>query len=361
MSTSLRGRSPAIVALAVLSLAALVLGIPLSHSAAATATSSAAAPDRAGRIVWTQDVDPCCQGGRLVSARPDGTGFRVLTHPTTGSKDLNAAISPDGSTIAFERDLPDGHEELRLVGSDGRSERLLDFGCTDPCFADAEPGWAPNGREILFTRVVGPFNPTTGDAASAVLYAGSLNGSNVRRVSQPGIDGVLEDGHPRFAPHGRYLMFLRLRDSDLMTALFRMRPDGSDLRQLTPYGLDGDLYDISQAVDGPTKDLVVFETAGPDVPDGKVGIATVPATCHPLADCRNEVRFLSHDNPSVQASFNPTWSPAGDQIAFTIAAQNTTAPAADIWRMRADGTHPRQVSHAPQFEFRPAWAPAAGR
>jgi Tol biopolymer transport system component len=312
------------------------------------------------RIVWTRDDDPCCDTGHLVSARPDGTAQRVLTHPAAGSMDLDAVISPNGSTIVFERDLPDGSTQIRLIGSDGHGERAIDLGCTDPCAADLEPAWSPNGREILFQRVDSPFDPTTQDAASAVLWAAALDGSGVRRVSEPGIDGVLEDSHPRFSPRGDYLTFVRFRNADHTTAVFRMRPDATHVRRLTPWGLDADLPDLSQARSGPTKDLVVFETFGPDVPAGQSGIGTVPATCRSAADCAGKVRFLSHDPAGVQGSSNPAWSPSGDQIAFTVVSFIASPPAADIWRMRPDGSQPRQVSHAPQFEFRPGWGLASG-
>jgi Tol biopolymer transport system component len=116
-------------------------------------------------------------------------------------------ISPDGSTIVFERDLPDGNTQIRLVGSDGRGDHAVDLGCTFPCASDLEPAWSLDGREILFQRVDFPFDPITQDAASAVLWAAAPDGSGVQRVSEPGIDGVFEDSHPRFSPRGDYLTF----------------------------------------------------------------------------------------------------------------------------------------------------------
>jgi hypothetical protein len=50
--------------------------------------------------------------------------------------------------------------------------------------ADIIPGWTPDGRHITFSRVVGPF--VNGNAASAVLYTAELDGSHIRRLSEPG-------------------------------------------------------------------------------------------------------------------------------------------------------------------------------
>ena len=118
-----------------------------------------------------------------------------------------------------------------------------------------------------------------------------------------------------------------------------MRPDGSDVRQLTPWRLDADVPDLSLAAHGPTKDLVVFETFGQGAPKGsEQDIATVPATCHPLAACIREIRYVTHNGAGPGESFNPSWSPGGKRIAFTSALfLPGKPPAGDIWTIRPDG------------------------
>jgi hypothetical protein len=59
----------------------------------------------------------------------------------------------------------------------------------------------------------------------------------MRRLSPPGIDGVYEDGFARFAASGKYLIFARNRNQPFVVAIFRMRPDGSHARRLTPWRL----------------------------------------------------------------------------------------------------------------------------
>jgi Tol biopolymer transport system component len=181
----------------------------------------------------------------------------------------------------------------------------------------------------------------------------------MRRLSQPGIDGVYEDYRARYAADGQYLIFVRVRNSDIKSAVFRMRPDGSDVRQLTPWEVDADEPDLSLAVDGPTKDLVAFETFGHGPPDGsQQDIATVPATCRPLAACTGEIRYVTHNGSGPRTSFNPSWSPDGKRIAFTDALFPQDGPAiGDIWTVRPDGSGRQQVSRSPRFEFRPDWGP----
>jgi Tol biopolymer transport system component len=312
---------------------------------------------QAGRIVWTQVLDSKFTTARLVSARPDGSGFRVLTHPGPKRFDIDAVISPDGRQVLFERDLPSGRSVLEMVGAGGQRVHIVPVRCTDPCAGLDNPGWAPGGRRIVFTRVLGPFDGPGQAARSAVLYTARPDGSGMRRLSQRGIDGVYEDYHARFDASGRYLIFLRLRNRDGKTAVFRMQRDGSGVRQLTPWRLAADVPDLSLATYGTTRNLVVFETFGSGPPKGsEQDIATVPATCHPLAACIRDIRYVTHNGAGPHTSFNPSWSPDGQRIAFTQALfRDGKPPVGDIWTMRPDGRDRRQVSRSPRFDFRPDW------
>jgi hypothetical protein len=342
-------------------LTVLVTGMILT---ALTVTASAQAAmhrwhgrAEAGRIVWTQVLDSNFTTARLVSAGPDGSGFRVLTHPGPKRFDIDVAVSPDGRQVLFERDLPSGRSVLRMVGAGGGRVHIVPVRCTDPCAGLDNPGWA-GGRRIAFTRVMGPFDGPGGAARSAVLYTARLDGSGMRRLSQRGIDGVYEDYHARFDASGRHLIFLRLRNSDGKTAVFRMRRDGSGVHQLTPWRLAADVPDLSLATHGATGNLVVFETFGSSPPPkgSEQDIATVPAACHPLAACVRDIRYVTHNGAGPQTSFNPSWSPDGQQIAFTQALfLDGKPPVGDIWTIRPNGHDRRQVSRSPRFDFRPDW------
>ena len=347
--------------------AAVVVGL------VATASPSVAAPRAsapAGAVqstnggdffVWTQDYQDGTNTNHLVIADADGRHERVLTHPTPGTQDIDPRISPDGRTVLFERDQDGQPSVAGIVATSGGRERTLPLSCDDPCVGVATPIWTPDGRHVVFSRVISPFDAVNDSARSAVLWRSDLDGSHLTRLSQRGIDGAYEDYVASFAPGG-YIVFVRVRNSDIHNAVFRMAADGSHVHQLTPWSLSADLPAVSPAASGPTKDLVVFETYGQGPPDGFAqAVATVPATCGSLSDCTRRIRTLTNPRPQSATvfteNFNPAWSPNGRDLVyvhFTYVTDASTAQG-DIWTMRYDGSHKSRLSQSQYFNYRPAW------
>jgi Tol biopolymer transport system component len=334
--------------LAAATVAAACLAAPTPASAA-----TGAGPSTSGVIVWTDRTD---HGDHLMIARADGTHARSLTPAIPGDSDIDAQVSPDGRWIAYEHDTPDV-AQLRLVRPDGQDDHAIDVGCVDPCVAVVTPTWLSNGR-LAFTLVDGPFD--TGSAASAVLWTARLDGTRVRRLSEPGIDGTFEDYSAHVSPDHTYLTFRRLRNAGGGSALFRMDLGGGHVRQLTPYALNADVYDLSTARRGPTKDLLVFESFGRgDADKTFVDIATVPATCSSLADCTSKIVWLTDNAATGRRNANPQWSPDGSSLVFTDRPSIDVSDA-EIWTMRYLGTQRRKISNSPDFDFRPTWGVRAG-
>lgn len=335
------------------SLTALVaLAAGLVGATPSPAIATATHVHRVEATAWSRYDDSTENTARLVIEFGHDGPVHVLTHPPRGGQDINPMISPNGMEVLFERDQPDGTSTVGLIGIDGRGERVLDLGCTDPCAGTNDPAWAPDGRQIVYERVIGPFTGPNQDATSAVLYRSDMDGRHLVRLSEPGIDNTLEETHADFSPGG-YLVVVRVKADGSASAIFRLRADGSHPHQLTPWDARADLPFASPATTGPTKDLVTFETEGVQ---GSVAsrVATVPATCGSLADCTGRLRYLTPATSLPDEHFNPAWSADGRRILSVHFSYVDPGPAVgDIESMRFDGTDRRSVSTDPRFEFRP--------
>ena len=78
------------------------------------------------------------------------TGDDALPDGSTG--DTKPTWSPDGSQIAFQRDLGDGSSAIFVVNVAAQAVRRL----TDGSGPELEPAWSPDGNEIAYVSGPGP-------------------------------------------------------------------------------------------------------------------------------------------------------------------------------------------------------------
>lgn len=79
-------------------------------------------------------------GFRIFKVNSDGSG---LTRLTTGALDLDPAISPDGTQIAFQRAIG---EIYRMNANGGNVVRM-----TNDLYYDTNPDWSPNSGRLVFS------------------------------------------------------------------------------------------------------------------------------------------------------------------------------------------------------------------
>jgi len=161
--------------------------------------------------------------GQLVWIRPDGSGQRMLTDGKASSG--FASWSPDGKRLIY-RVMGDGQQGLRILTlDDGKVTTLTNE-------YDTFPMWSPRGDRIAFCSF------RDGDYE---IYTMRLDGSEVRKLTNTHGN----DAHPIWSPDGNWIMFSSSRkgfkDEAMLDEwgpqpygdLYVMRPDGSDVRQLT--------------------------------------------------------------------------------------------------------------------------------
>ena len=268
-------------------------------TAAATTTptaepSAAASPDRSVDPTaavrpgepWIayQWVDEIAGGDGIFLVRPDGTGNHQLV-PDLDGKEWHPAWSPDGRQLAFIHVNPEDRGELWVVDADGANARRLAT-CLPPCnntiLADwiaADPGGIYVSRDadvqsfggIPQTFMLSRFDVATGkmadvvvrkdgwvaeewrisrDGTSAVFVGGDtsvdLTKTRVYLVDldtdeqRALTDGATSPARPDWLPDGRIVfdapgLGLYNEQDGGPGNLYVVKPDGTNLRQLTHY------------------------------------------------------------------------------------------------------------------------------
>ena len=300
-------------------IAALTLGALLLATTGGAA--HATFPGSAGRIAYLHFV-PDIEQGWIFTANPDGSHESVLVDKDSGAPDF----SPDGRLVAFEFVASNGctdeacEIEIGLIGSDGTGFRQLTSG--DPGFR-FHPSWSPDGRRLVIVR---PDGIWTIDAAT---------GGDERQVTN---NPDIEDRAPTWSPDGQWIVFTRVvkggKHED--SALFRIHPDGSGLKRLTPWGMQADQADWA-----PDGGRIAFNTRGAGAPSR---IGTIRPDGSGLA-------YIVNSNGDDDFH-DPSWAPDGSRLIFQgwLVGQTPIPPhparERALWIVNADGTDLHRIKGA---------------
>jgi Tol biopolymer transport system component len=223
----------------------------------------------------------------------------VLRHDVEAAMLLVPSVSPGGDRIAYVsdqgltrdlylRDLSSGEEARRLVRGDinGDFEALR--------FFNASASWSPDGRLLAFPAKRG---------GRDALYLFDVEKRRVVRRIELDLDGMQT---PSFSPNGQELVFVGLESGT--SNLYRVRIDGSDLRQLT--------HDRSAVRDpqwSPDGRSVVYVTdAAAEVPPGQWLDGRFRLVLLNLRSGRSrDITPFAHGK-----AVSPAWSGDGESIAF---------------------------------------------
>lgn len=249
-----------------------------------------------GEILFASDWDGDWE---IFAMRPDGSYMRRLTN--NQARDWAADWSPDAKRFVFSSNYLEGGltttkqeingefvmVDVEVVGDYelrvAKTKDLVATAITDnQVGTDGGPSWSPDGSRIAF------HSDPDGSGVSEI-YSMKPDGTDVVQLTDLG--GMNWD--PSWAPDGQNIVFAHYSDT---WSLYSVRADGT---QVTPLEGAGDGWQPSWAGSG---DRIAFSSQR----DGFWNIYVVGT------DGGNMVRLTNNGGDNLE----PVWSPDGTRIAF---------------------------------------------
>lgn len=300
-----------------------------------------------GFILFTTDRDNPSNAGICTNCEdiyvmaPDGTNPTRLTHGGGAPSDA-AAYNSGGADwshskklIAFHSNRVDRIPQIHLMNVDGTEQQLV---VSLPGGA-AFPSFSQSGNELCFHGQTSPRD----------IYIVNLDGTGVTNLTSPGLPGQPgangDNIRCDWSAKGNAIAFTSNRDDN--QEIYAMDADGTGLRRLT----NAAGSDANPAF-SPKGDLIAFESNRDGTPE--IYVMNADGT-----DPERLTNFTAEPTPSNVSVSKPTWSPAGDRIAFhrRVGPQGKRGHL-EIYTMNADGTNVSQITFttpSPGFSGFPSW------
>jgi TolB protein len=159
----------------------------------------------------------------IFSMKLNGNDRRFVSD-CQGTGVTDPEVSPDGTMISFTCFSDEG-QALFDANIDGSGlHQLTPFAAQVGNKAD----WSPDSQRIMFITAVDEGEPD----AQVNTWTIARDGSDLEAVTSYPPGGTRAFGNS-YSPDGQWIL-LRIEQDDL-NALFKIRPDGSDLTQITPF------------------------------------------------------------------------------------------------------------------------------
>lgn len=294
---------------------AIPASAPPSASADPTPTSvaepSLASPSPSGSTdvlpgeSWVAFQTSGSGGYGVYLIREDGTGLHQWPSGIAGGYE-HPDWSPDGERIMVNSVEPDGTEDVWSAAVDG-TDAVRHVDCVAPCVWADEAAWSPDGGSIAFQRLV-----QDGDALVSTLEIFELaTGESEVVLTMPSIEVVLA---PRWSPDGERVVVevVHLPESSL-----EVDPDGGgigvvDLTAATPaVEMLVPFETFAQSPDwSPNGEELIY--AQPSAADG--GLLDL----HGIAPNGTGERRITDLAANGESAIQPAFAPEGDRILFLL-------------------------------------------
>ena len=313
-------------------------------------------------------------GGAIYVVDSEGGMPRRIVAAKAGVTNMQPALSPDGSRIAFSSNL-EGTFDIYVIGVDGAGRRRVTTGGGSSIqpesvpIDDSEPAWSPDGSRIAFARGFdatgnGVFVQTCAEWSDILVV-------NVD-VSDPSEVNLTNGEHgtdPAWSPDGRRIAFASSRagNFDIYTM---SSEDGSSVEQLTDD--EWAEADPSWSPDGSH----IAYTAGLRQVVGGTQCGNMPISGGPTGGggphltgdggpyiYRMDASGIAKKAVTSEGgAAGPSWSPDGLQIAF-VAGQTQESEDLQLYfvQFEAGGGKWTQLTFDAKPKSSPSWSRAVGR
>jgi Tol biopolymer transport system component len=315
----------------------IMLALLAAAIAAAVAVAAGANPRGSnGRIAFGRD-DPALGDVVVYTANPDGSDPQQLL--PIGAE--AARWSPDGTLVKVNPHVePDGSVAATIVNPDTGARR--DLLNPDPARFDGMfcGPWSPDGARLACEGLSFGIDPTL----NGIYTIRSSDGGGLQRVTS---DPYGDDFPNDYSPNGKRLVFRRGSFSE--DGFFTVKLDGSDLRRLTPVGMD---MNFEPARWSPQGNEIVFSAHVPDTARSSIWVVHSDGSGLrriPIESCGG-----AFSDPTSFGCSHPAWSPDGQKIMF--ARFSAATGDRDIFTVNADGSDLSQIMDTPSLsEELPDW------
>jgi TolB protein len=226
--------------------------------------------------------------------------------------------SPDGSQLLF--DVQGEPDQLYVINADGSDARIVTDCELPECVGLTHASWSRDGTRIAAAYAIGPLGPE-GPARLGLAIIDVDSGARTVILDHEAADG--QDLYPRWSADDEQLVFWRERN-DRTTAVFVIDVDGNNLTQLTEW--DQIAGDADWSPDGT---LIVFTTY-----PLRVFRVADRSDLYTMRPDGSEMRQLTHLEGS--RATQPRWTPDGEAIIYTRV--EASGRPRHIWAIRSDGT-----------------------
>ena len=252
----------------------------------------------------------------------DGSNVQQLTNEA--GRDYEAKASADGRLLVFGSQRAGGENGLLYVMNvDGSGVRPLTAANEGQEINDEYPDWSPDGRRVVFQRVI---RPAEGGAESDLWLVDIESGRETQLTDTPDV----WDSTPSFTANGTSVLFENSSSGDF--ELYQLRLDDMQVSQLTES--EGTEIEAKQSPDG-ERIAFAFER------DGDFDI-------YVMRNDGSDLRALT-DNDAADRC--PQWSPDGKRISFVSERDGDL----EVYLMNSDGSDQRRLTNSPGADEVPDW------